>query len=99
MPVTKQAIKKLRQDKRKTTINSKIKAAFLSAVKGIRKSNGTTLTDAYSKIDTAAKNGIIHKNKASRLKSQLAKIAPAPAKSTKKPVARKASPKKARPSK
>ncbi len=34
-----------------------------------------TSTKAYSELDKAAKKGVIHKNKASRLKSRLAKLA------------------------
>lgn len=76
MPVIKSAIKKLRQDKKKTAVNKKIKQQLDSVVKGIKKAKKTSLEEAYSKIDKAAKRGVIHSNKAARLKSQLSKIAP-----------------------
>lgn len=76
MPVTKSAIKKLRQDKKRTAANKKIIYQLNSAIKGIKKSKKITIDEAYSKIDKAAKKGLIHSNKAARLKSQLSKIAP-----------------------
>lgn len=76
MPVTKSAIKKLRQDKRKTAVNKKTKQQLDSVVKGVKKAKKTSLQEAYSKIDKAVKKGVIHSNKAARLKSQLSKIAP-----------------------
>lgn len=95
MPVTKSAIKKLRQDKKKSAVNKKIKQQLDSVVKGIKKSKKASLEEAYSKIDKAAKKGIIHSNKAARLKSQLSKIAPKkvgtkPAIKTKKATAKTA---------
>lgn len=103
MPVTKSAIKKLRQDKKKTAVNKKILQQVDSAVKGIKKTKKVTINEAYSKIDKAAKKGLIHLNKAARLKSQLSKIAPKKvgtktgAKKT-RPAVKKASPVKKSPS-
>ena len=76
MPVIKSAIKKLRQDKKRTAVNKKIIQQVDSVVKAIKKSKKVTIDEAYSKIDRAAKKGLIHSNKAARLKSQLSKIAP-----------------------
>ena len=75
MPVIKQAIKKVRQDKRKTLINLKVKKAFQEAVRGFRK-NPTKegLVKVYKVLDRAAKTNVIHKNKAARLKSRLSKM-------------------------
>lgn len=73
MPVIKSAIKKLRQDKKRTAANKKIKQEFLSAIKGATKTKKTSINEAFSKIDKAAKKGIIHANKAGRLKSRLSK--------------------------
>lgn len=76
MPVTKQARKKLRKDKKRTEKNLKIKEGFKKAVKNTRKSPTVKkLSEASKVIDKAAKNGTIHKNKAARLKSRLAKLA------------------------
>ena len=76
MPVIKSAIKKLRQDKKRTAVNKKIIQQLNSAIKGVKKSKKVTISEAYSKIDKASKKGLIHSNKAARLKSQISKIAP-----------------------
>jgi small subunit ribosomal protein S20 len=74
MPVTKQAIKKVRQDRRKTTINLKVKKALKAAVSAFRKNpNDATLKAVFKAADTAAKTNVIHKNRASRIKSRLSK--------------------------
>jgi len=74
MPVTKQAIKKVRADKRKTTFNLRKKRTYKQAVKDyLSKPTATSLQKAFSAIDRAAKVNIIHRNKAARLKSQLSK--------------------------
>ena len=74
MPVTKQAKKKLRKDKKREEKNLKVKTEFKKTVKKT-KSNPTpkSLTEANKVIDKAAKKGIIHKNKAARIKSRLAR--------------------------
>jgi small subunit ribosomal protein S20 len=74
MPVTKQARKKLRKDRKREVENLKVKTAFKKTVKKTR-ANATvkTLSEASKIIDKAAKKGIIHKNKAARLKSRLTK--------------------------
>ena len=75
MPVTKQAIKKVRQDKRKTIYNLRVKKTYKQAVAAFRK-NPTLkgIGEVFSKLDKAAKTNIIHKNKAARLKSRLSKL-------------------------
>lgn len=74
MPVIKQAIKKVRQDKRKTQINLKVKHAYKNAVRDFKKKpSDVSLKDAYKALDTAAKTNVIHRNKAARLKSRLSK--------------------------
>lgn len=85
MPVTKQAIKKVRQDKRKTDFNAKVKKAYKKAVHDFRKiPTPKGLTDVFSKLDKAAKTNVLHKNAASRLKSRLSKLVKGSAASTKK---------------
>jgi len=75
MPITKQAIKKVRQDKRKTRINQKIKFAAKKAVVEFRKKpSASSLSNVFSVLDRAAKTNVIHKNKAARLKSRLSKL-------------------------
>lgn len=75
MPVTKQARKKLRKDKRREKQNQVVKTVFKKAVKDTKK-NPTVkkISAAFKIIDKAAKKGIIHKNKASRIKSRMAKL-------------------------
>lgn len=91
MPITKSAKKALRVGSRRHSINLRVKRAYKEAVRDVRrlanekpvttealKGNETlknALTKAYSELDKAAKKGVIHKNKASRLKSRLAKMA------------------------
>lgn len=75
MPVTKQAIKKVRQDKRKAVVNLKVKTAFKKAVSQFRKKpTEAGLKTVYKLLDRAAKTNVIHRNKASRLKSRLSKL-------------------------
>lgn len=75
MPVIKQAIKKVRQDKRKTAFNLKVKYSFKKAVSEFRKSpTEIRLKTVYKLLDRAAKTNVIHKNRASRLKSRLSKL-------------------------
>lgn len=75
MPVTKSARKKLRKDKGRTAENKKIKNLFKSAVKKAQKNKTEKVVrDAIKLVDKAAKKNIIHKNKASRLKSSLSKL-------------------------
>ena len=75
MPVIKSAKKALRRDQRRTKTNLKIKKSLKQAVKTARqKPTVSNLTKAYSALDTATKKHYIHKNKASRLKSRLAKL-------------------------
>lgn len=78
MPVTKQAKKKLRKDIRREKKNSVLKSEFKKVLKNTKK-NPTVkkLSEATKIIDKAAKKNIIHKNKAARLKSRLARQASA----------------------
>jgi small subunit ribosomal protein S20 len=75
MPVIKQAIKKVRQDKRKTIFNMRMKRTFKDAVSTFRKNPSVkALPEVFSALDRAAKTNVIHPNKASRLKSRLSKM-------------------------
>jgi small subunit ribosomal protein S20 len=106
MPIIKSAKKALRVSIRKHEINDATRAKIKSAVKGVKvgtKSNDKNidelLSKAYRELDIASKKNVIHKNKASRLKSRLAKsiakIADAPVeKKAKKAVAKKTTKKK-----
>ena len=98
MPITKSAKKSLKVSRTKQAKN-KTKTAVME--KAIRTANTKTVNETISLIDKAAKTGIMHKNKAARLKSQLAKklgtpkaekkaVEAKPAKKTAKTVAKKA---------
>ncbi|MBI1862700.1 30S ribosomal protein S20 [Candidatus Microgenomates bacterium] len=69
MPIIKSAIKKQRQDVKRTSANKKYDHEFKKALRDVRKGTAKSLTEVYSKIDKAAKKNVIHKKKASRLKS------------------------------
>ncbi len=81
MPITKSAKKALRQTKTRRERNIKRKDAYKSAVKTYKKlvdakntgEAAAKLAAAYKALDKAAKTGAIKKNKASRIKSRLAK--------------------------
>jgi len=96
MPVTKQAIKKVRADKRKAVYNLRRKKAYKEAVKKFLKNpTQAGLTSVFSAVDQAAKTNVIHKNKASRIKSRLSKKLK-PTKTTAKATAKAASKRKAK---
>lgn len=65
----------MRRDKQRTIINRKILQQMKLAVKVMRqKPTKKALQKASQVLDRAAKKGVIHKNRASRLKSRLAKL-------------------------
>jgi small subunit ribosomal protein S20 len=67
MPIIKSAIKKMKQDKKK----SKSNLSYIESFKKLfKKNNKADSKKAYSVIDKAAKKGVIHKNKAARLKAK-----------------------------
>jgi len=75
MPIIKQAAKKLRHDRKRTKQNIDKKLALKSVIKKARKQpNKKMLTEVFSALDKASKTHLIHKNKANRLKSNLAKL-------------------------
>ncbi len=106
MPVTKSAKRALRVAHRRHEENLITKDLYKKAVKSVRKAvetsadnAGELFSKAQSALDTAAKSKTIHRNKAARLKSRLAKklstgvVAAAP-KAAKKAAPKKATPKK-----
>lgn len=75
MPVIKSAIKKERQDKKRTAANKvrlEIVKRLIKKAKTSKKS--IDIKKAISLIDKMVKIGLYHKNKASRLKSKLGKL-------------------------
>lgn len=98
MPIIKSAKKRVRVASKATARNTKTKRTFRSAIKAFQNSltSGKDVkkkqSAAQSSIDKAVKKGVMHKNKAARKKSQLAKAAKSAAKA---PTTKKAAPKKA----
>ncbi|OGD09253.1 hypothetical protein A2397_02875 [Candidatus Amesbacteria bacterium RIFOXYB1_FULL_44_23] len=75
MPVIPNAIRKLRADKRKKAINLRVKSAFKQAISAMRKKpTEKKLVEVFSTLDKAVKGKIVHKNKASRIKSRLSAL-------------------------
>ncbi len=73
MPIIKSAIKKVRKDKKRTKVNSLYIKAYQTTLKKIRKGGPDVkklISLFYSQIDKAVKHHVIHKNKATRLKSR-----------------------------
>ena len=77
MPILKSAIKKLKQDKKRTKVNKPYREKYRLAVKAVRANPSLKTLKAVGKaaaLDKAAKKKVIHKNKASRLKSRLTRL-------------------------
>ncbi len=81
MPNTKSAKRNLKQNIRRRLRNRSVKAELKTEVKKVREAakvgnvegGKTAMGTAQTKLDRAAARGIIHKNKAARIKSRLAK--------------------------
>lgn len=74
MPILHNAKKALRSSKKKALNNIKTKSRVKTAMDAAKSKAGKeTIAEAYSRIDRAAKKGVIHKNAAARLKSQVGK--------------------------
>lgn len=79
MPIIKSAKKKLRQDKKRKKQNLTYIEGYKQAIKKLKKASAPDkinqlVKQAYSRLDKAVKKNIIHKNKAARLKSGVAKF-------------------------
>jgi small subunit ribosomal protein S20 len=78
MPIIASAKKRVRTTRKATIRNSKTKRSLKGALKSFAKSpSSKSISAAQSQLDKAAKKGVIHKNKAARLKSKAAKKAKA----------------------
>lgn len=77
MPVIKSAIKKLKQSLKHQAHNRSVKKSVKELIDTFKKSpTAKAYSEAVSALDKAAKINAIHKNKANRLKSRLAKKMP-----------------------
>lgn len=102
MPIIKSAKKRVRTARKAAVRNSKTRRSLRDALKSFTKApSAKGHSAAQSNLDKAVKKGVIHKNKAARLKKQAAKRAKAagikPTKTTAKkaaPAPKKAAPKK-----
>lgn len=75
MPVTKSAKKAMHRDRQRKKFNLLTEKAYKLALKEVRKKPTlATLAKVSQRLDRAAKKQVIHKNKAARLKSRLAKL-------------------------
>ena len=82
MPITESAKKALRQSKKRRVQNLQKQNDYKIAIKKVAKLTKEgkkaeaikAIPDAYKAVDKAAKVGVIKKNKASRLKSKVAKL-------------------------
>ena len=93
MPIIKSAKKRVRTARKATIRNSKTRRSLKSALKAFTASpSAKAHSSAQSKLDKAVKKGVIHKNKAARLKKQAAAHAKAAGVKPAKAVAKKASP-------
>jgi len=93
MPVIKSAKKKLRQDKKRTKANNFQRDTLKKVLKeAVKSKTAEKVRKAVSLVDKAVKKGLIHKNKAARIKSRLSKLTKpaAKAKVAAKTVAKKA---------
>lgn len=95
MPIIKSAKKRVRTANKAAVRNSKTRRTLKSALKIFTKSPASkSHSSAQSALDKAAKKGVIHKNKAARLKKRAAAKAKAAGVKSGKTTAQKAAPKK-----
>ncbi len=82
MPNIKSAKKRVRSNAKKEKVNTQITSSMRTAIKNVEKSakagnkeeTQNKLNIATQRIDKAMKSGLVHKNKAARLKSRLTKL-------------------------
>jgi len=97
MPIIKSAKKRVRVAHKAAVRNSKTKRSLKAALKLFAKSpSADSHNAAQSNVDKAVKKGLVHRNKAARMKKKLAAQAKA---SGAKSSAKKAAAKKAAPAK
>jgi ribosomal protein S20 len=102
MPIIKSAKKRVKTSNKAAVRNSKTKRTLKSALKMFaKKATPKSHSAAQSNVDKAVKKGVMHKNKAARIKKQLAAKAKADGvkhtgakKAAAKPAVKKAAPAK-----
>ena len=81
MPNIRSAKKRVRSNARKADVNTLVKSSMRTAIKncekavnaGNKEEASNKLNIALQRIDKACTSGLVHKNKAARLKSRLTK--------------------------
>ncbi len=74
MPITKSAIKALRQSKKRAAVNRPVRSRVKTSIDAmIEATTQENLSQAFSAIDKAVKKHLWHRNKAARVKSRLAR--------------------------
>ena len=82
MPNIKSAKNRVRSNGRKEKVNTIVTSSMRTAIKkfekdvkaGNKEEASKSLNTAYQRVDKAMKNGLVHKNKAARVKSRLTKL-------------------------
>lgn len=82
MPNIKSAIKRVRSNEKKEKVNTIVTSSMRTAIKnfekdvkaGNKEEASKSLNIAIQRVDKAMKNGLVHKNKAARVKSRLTKL-------------------------
>jgi len=75
MPITAQAEKKLRHDRKITLKNKAVRSNLRMLLKDARTSKSKKAVSlAFQALDKAIKSHVVHANKAARLKSRLARL-------------------------
>ena len=82
MPNIKSAKKRMRSNAKKAEVNNLVYGSMKTAVKkferevkaGNKEESGNNLNIALQRNDKAKNSGLVHKNKAARLKSRLTKM-------------------------
>ena len=82
MPNIKSAKKRMRSNAKKADVNALVTASMKTAIKkfekevkaGNKEEASNNLNVALQRVDKAKSSGLIHKNKAARLKSRLTKM-------------------------
>ena len=82
MPNIKSAKKRMRSNAKKADVNTLVTASMRTAIKkfekevkaGNKEEASNNLNIALQRVDKAVVSGLVHKNKAARLKSRLTKM-------------------------
>ena len=82
MPNTRSAKKRMKQDAKRREHNREVRSALRTQIKKLRSAvaggdadgSQQEMTRAARSLDQAAAKGLIHKNKAARLKSRLSRL-------------------------